>query len=68
MAGKTSKIVGGVAALGGAGLAIWYFFFRGAEVQECATDADCSVGYICVNGKCVPESTEPNVGVNLTWD
>ena len=68
MKDKTAKMAGGVVALGGLGVAIWYFFFRGeAEAKICETSADCPAGYVCVDGVCVEEGV-PNVGVGMSWD
>lgn len=29
---------------------------KAAQKLTCASDVDCPVGYICLNGKCVPAS------------
>lgn len=34
---------------------------------ECGEDADCPAGYVCVDGKCVPESVPPPPNGKIPW-
>lgn len=65
---KGEKIVAGVLAAAGAAFGIKKWLEAREEIPpECATDADCPTGYVCIEGKCVLITPTPAVKLELEW-